>query len=473
MHPFQRLILCSPLVLCSLLAHAQPTIDYFDMATGRTGTAINYGGGQIHVWPDAGDRRQISNGSNGSVVVRDRVPVNTSRGAITVTARSSVNARAIARGAAIAGRALPAAGIAIGVGSLIWDLLDDNYIKPDGSGGLNLDPGVPPAEGDHFCWYSADPNPALCNTSVAAAGAATVAYIQKGMNPQSPCSVSLGGVTLAFPYGYYDVVMSCPLSSTTTTYATSASPKNGKYCLPVDGKTVMPRGDGRCPSALRNPLTDDQVIDIVARDITDKKDKVPLVNDILGTPGGAIDITPDSTVTSGPSAQTGTPPAPVVTTGPGGSVTTTESPGIAIRYRGREVEWEPQQITTRRPSPIPGQPDQETITDAPDEPSADPQSGVTPDYCLSNPKRAACSELGQVDPPEWNPDEKPIELKAESPWGSDNGSCPPPRTLVIGGKQYQWEWTLVCDFFSGVRFAVIASAWIAAVIIFIGARSDT
>jgi hypothetical protein len=444
----------------------------FPVTSGRTGTAIIYPNGQVVPWPDRIVRPERS---GGGVVVSDRVPVNTSRGAITVTARSSVNARAIARGAAIAGRALPATAIAVGVGSVVWELLDDNRIRPDGQGGLMHDPGIPPAQRETLCWFH--PGTTKCALTASKSAQALLGVLNSNF-PQ--CSHSLVSLVVSGTTATALVQSTCSSpthgsSSSQTPYALAGSPNSHRLCVsPVDGSDTFPDRDGQCPTgSYDRPLSDDNVVDIVARDVTDKKDNVPLVNDILATPGGAVDIAPGSTTTSGPSSQTGTPPAPLVTTGPGGSVTRTESPEIAIRYRGNEIEWEPQQVTTRRPGPNPGDPDDVTVTDAPDEPSSDPGAAPTRDPCIDNPKRAGCAELGDVDSPDWDPTEKQIELNAESPWGSDSASCPPPRIITLGGRQYSWEWTLVCDFFSGVRFAVIASAWIAAVMIFLGARTDT
>lgn len=477
MDTFQRLIFLF-LFAFPFSLHAQ--------IRGGSGPSVTYGSGgaTVSYTNDFADLlgRAVKNDNIGSgVKVTDNVAVNTSRGAINARATSAVSARAIAKGAAIAGRSLPVAGVAIGVGSLIWDLLDENYIRPDGQGGLNLDPGTPLTERTGLCWFPSMPN-AQCHLSASSAGAATAAHrAATGWNINGDCTRTYAGtVQTSADTALSTWTESCPPNSTWQTAESGlrdnlyAQEKTQKMCPlpPASTGDFLPSGLCRTGNYTK-PLSNDDVIDIVSRDITHQKDKVPLVNDILGTPGGAVDITPGSTTTSGPASQTGTPPAPVVTTGPGGQVTTTESPGIAIRYRGNEIEWEPQQIITTRPSPTPGQPDETTVTDAPDEPSADPgASGGARDFCIDNPKRAGCSELGNVEPPEWNPDEKPVELKAEAPWGSDSASCPPPRIITLGGRQYAWEWTLVCDFFSGVRFAVIASAWIAAVMIFLGARND-
>jgi hypothetical protein len=462
-------LLTSGVHAAAIRSGSGPSIAY-----SSSGASVNYS----NDFADLMGRAIKNDNIGGGAKVVDNIAVNTSRGAISARATTAVSARAIARGAAAASRAFPVAGVAIGVGSLVWDLIEDNRIKPDGQGGLNQDPGVPQEQFEGPCWRNGWGS--NCYSSAESAANAAVAAANSANAGIS--SFSLERVVITEGGGYYLVtVTSLPGGNSTSGvgYPLSLSLQKQKRCPPdVNGYRPDPDRDERCPTgSYSKPLTNDQAADILEKDVKDQKDKVPLVSDILGSPGGAIDIEPGATTTSGPSSQTGPAPAPLVVNGPAGQTTTTESPGIAIRYRGNEIEWEPQQVTVRRPGPNPGDPETEETTDAPDEPSVDPGANptkvVVPDYCIDHPKRAGCSELGEVEPPEWNPDEKPIELRAESPWGSDSASCPPPRTLTIAGRQYQWEWTLVCQFFSGIRFAVLTVAWVTAVMIFLGARNES
>lgn len=465
MASIQKLALASfAAAFSSLPAYAAgPGVEYVTTDRGIPGAVVKYSSGKIDFWPG---ERVISNVSN-AVVVADRVPVTTSRGAIAVTSRSVVTARAIARGAAIVGRALPTVAPAIGIGQIVWNLLDDNRIRPDETGNLMLDPGVPTSDFEGMCWSYAG----KCYTSPHEAASAFIAY-QNAYPPTEETTFTLGACTI-----YSEGAANCaytvtapPSYSASLEFGVSGSITTMKGCPPPPASTGVVDRDGRCPTgAYTRSLTDDQVVDAITKDISDQEDKVPLVNDILGRPGGAV--IPDSTTASGPSEQTGTPPAPETTTGPSGTVTRTESPTIAIRYRGSQVEWEPKTVTTTTPGAEPGDPDTEVVTTASDEPSADPGSAAK-DFCIDNPKRAGCSELGDAEPPEFNPDEKPVELTPDAPWGGDSAACPPPRIINLGGVDYAWEWTLVCDFFSGIRFAVITAAWISAVMIFIGSRND-
>jgi hypothetical protein len=468
----------------SVITSHGPAVQYVgDLGNGRVGARIVYGGNAVDLSAYERAIRANPRGAGpGAVSVADRYVINTSRGAITATTTRVATAANIARGAAIAGRILPTAGIAIGVGTLLWDLLDDHRIRPDGAGGLAFDPGLPLTEREGECWYPSIPQ-SMCYFTPELAGAATAAYrASTGWLQVQGCTVAYVGVTrTSMETAEARWTFECAPG---TNYSVSQSSlvdtmnrqiRAQKMCPPPPASTGSPDYDGRCPTGVYDrPISVEDAADKIGDAVGGSPNNVPLVQDIIGFGGG---IPSDEGTTSGPSSVTGTPPAPVVSNGPSGQTTTTESPGINLRYRGPEVSWEPQSVTTTRPGPTPGSPDETTTTDAPDDPSADPNAEPTtvnvPDYCIEHPKRAGCSELGEVEPPEWNPDEKPIELRAESPWGSDNASCPPPRTITLGGRQYQWEWTLVCQFFSGIRFAVLTVAWVSAVMIFLGARNES
>lgn len=457
----QRLIVA--LLLCPLLSIAAVT---------ASGPGITYSGNTATVaygndFHDLMGRSVKNDNMGGGVKVSDSVKVNTSRGPITATATRAVSASAIARGAAVAGRALPYVGAAITVGQAayeIYDLLDDNRIRPDGNGNLMHDPGVPTAEFEGMCWSYAG----NCYLSPSEAGAAFVAY--SNANPPTPdTSFTLGGCSIDAPgVAHCDYTATAPNYSANLGMSIPGQLKKQRNCPPPPASTGQIAKDGKCPTGEYTvPLADDEVTDIVEKDVKGKPDRVPLVVDLLAR-GIGLDSQP--TVVSGPASATGTPPAPVVVNTPAGPETTTESPTVKLRYRSPDISWEPEVITTRRPGPNPGDPDEVTDEKTGDDPSADPGVSQAPDPCLANPKRAGCSELGDVEDPPWAPVEKPIELVAESPWGSDDASCPPPRILNIAGQQIPMEWTLWCQLFAGIRYAIVAGAWIAAILIFLGGK---
>jgi hypothetical protein len=315
MHTFQRLtpfvILCSALCFSSssfaisgqpVITANGPAVQYVGpLGNGRVGAVIVHGGHPI----DLSTYNRAMSNSGSSVVIKDRVPVTTSRGVIDVTARSVVSSKAISRGVAIAGRALPAAGVAIGVGSLIWDLLDDNRIRPDGNGGLNYDPGTPLSERTGVCWTTAIPN-SPCYPTASSAGAATASYRSAiGWNQHGPCIRTYAGTAqISEDTAISTWTESCPPNSGWDTAESGLrdthhrQEKTQMMCPLPPASTGIPDRDGRCPTGnYDKPVSNDDVIDIIARDVTDKKDKVPLVQDILNTPGGAIDLDPGNPTT--------------------------------------------------------------------------------------------------------------------------------------------------------------------------------
>lgn len=95
-------------------------------------------------------------------------------------------------------------------------------------------------------------------------------------------------------------------------------------------------------------------------------------------------------------------------------------------------------------------------------------SAVT--QCDKFPDSAGCAKLGTATAVAWDQTNQTITMTPAAPWGSDNGACPAPQTLTLGGFAVPFDNTLMCQFFSGMRFAVLAAASIIAVMIFLGAR---
>ncbi len=458
----QRLIAASfllPGLSMAAVTSSGPSVVY----SGNSGSVLY--GNDFH---DLMGRSIKNDNIGGGAKVSDAVRVQTSRGAVTATATRAVSASAIARGASVAARALPFVGTAIAVGQAgywIYNLLDDNRIQPDGHGNNMWDPGVPQGMYPGVCWYTRN----TCHKSIQAAASYWVTGYNMGQTDPLFKAAALVSVTQTSPTsGTMRVTFGGQGGSN---FSIVGYAEQQLQCPPPPASTGELGPDGKCATGrYTQPLTDEEVAGKVEDSVKKMPDRVPLVTDILSRPAAGIESGP--TTTSGPSSATGTPPAPLVVNTPSGPETRTESPDIAIRYRGPQVEWEPKEVTTTRPGPNPGDPDETTVEHAPDEPSADPSAAAAPDPCIANPKRAGCSELGDVEGPQWDPSEKPIELKAQSPWGSDNAGCPPPRIFTIGGRQIPMEWTLWCQFFAGIRFAVIAGAWVAAVLIFLGGKTE-
>lgn len=93
--------------------------------------------------------------------------------------------------------------------------------------------------------------------------------------------------------------------------------------------------------------------------------------------------------------------------------------------------------------------------------------------CEKTPDIVGCAKLGDpVDVP-WAEETRNVSMAPQSPWGAGDASCPTPPTVTVGGQSVTIDNTLVCQFFSGIRFAVLAMATLLAVMIFIGARGGS
>lgn len=138
------------------------------------------------------------------------------------------------------------------------------------------------------------------------------------------------------------------------------------------------------------------------------------------------------------------------------------------------------------PCPTSGQPSRVCVDIGPQkfEGATDPQtvpsqatgtaSGTAPkqpeiDFCKKNPQSIACSELGELKDQPFDPIEKPFRITPQSPWGADNAQCPAPKVMTLAtGFTQTMSYQPTCDFFSGIRPAVIALAFIVALYIALG-----
>lgn len=136
------------------------------------------------------------------------------------------------------------------------------------------------------------------------------------------------------------------------------------------------------------------------------------------------------------------------------------------------------------PSPAPGQPTRvrvdygpvklEGMTDPTVKPDDTPASENTQPkeqtkFCDDNPQSIACVELGQLEDEPITLDERPFHITPESPWGQGSASCPNPETETLRtGATVTFSYQPTCDFFSSIRPAVIAVAFLAALYIALG-----
>lgn len=119
------------------------------------------------------------------------------------------------------------------------------------------------------------------------------------------------------------------------------------------------------------------------------------------------------------------------------------------------------------PVKLDGQTDPNTV------PQTGTATGSTPkeptDFCKKNPQSIACQELGELKPDEFIPVEKPFNITPQNPWGSGDAQCPAPKVMhLTTGSTVTLSYQPACDFFRGVRPAVLALALLAALYIALG-----
>ena len=139
------------------------------------------------------------------------------------------------------------------------------------------------------------------------------------------------------------------------------------------------------------------------------------------------------------------------------------------------VEIKPRDIIKTSPSPLfdplnPTQPGDVPVT--PIEPDADGGTSQVrqPGLCEEYPDILACAkpEFDTPATPELTTQARELTYAPQAGWGGSGGFCPAARHLP--GANVDFEFTLVCDFMSGIKPVVLAIASLAAGMIIIGAR---
>lgn len=92
-----------------------------------------------------------------------------------------------------------------------------------------------------------------------------------------------------------------------------------------------------------------------------------------------------------------------------------------------------------------------------------------PSFCEANPQSIACAEMGSLEQEPFDPVEKPFQITPQNPWGSGDAQCPAPKVMQLTtGSTVTLSYQPACDFFRGVRPAVLALALLAALYIALG-----
>jgi hypothetical protein len=372
--------------------------------------------------------------------------------------------------ASVAARALPnvAAGVAL------WDMWDNLRVRPDGAGGLVEDSGQEPVDTPSYSCRVGASSPFTGSSPWGACEKALEAEKARYTDPfygtnknwtgLSNCQVSVdplansGACSRIFTAGGAGTIMiNAGWQKTSLKQCPAVVDfSNPMYSQP--GGPAMP--DGKCPTGRYNrPLSFDQAgtkfsayppsdPSSVARDVIDR--------------GAEIDATPGGI--EGPASQTGTPSSITTTNPDGSSRTETKTPTYSFTYGPSSVTW-----TVTNTTIINNNGQVTTINETP--PPANQEDPEDP--CTRNPDRVGCAKMDQPSGPELDKQEKPVSVTPDAGWGSDAGSCPAPLQATVLGQSVAIDNTLVCQFLSGIRFAVIGMCGLAATLIFLGGFKES
>lgn len=138
-----------------------------------------------------------------------------------------------------------------------------------------------------------------------------------------------------------------------------------------------------------------------------------------------------------------------------------------------KTPWEVDTKPTDEPLPD-GTPEPNPETDPTVGPGGSPGPGQggpqgqekTPLLCEVFPNISACQPLGQA-PEAQKPENRDINVSItpDGGWGPDSAACPADRTF---GKGWNFSFSMICDFASGIRPLVIAFAWLSAALMVVG-----
>jgi len=138
------------------------------------------------------------------------------------------------------------------------------------------------------------------------------------------------------------------------------------------------------------------------------------------------------------------------------------------------VEVIPKDVVKTSPTPLPDPFNPNPVPVTPPVPVNDPDAAVlpseqTPGLCDLYPDILACAKPVLDTPETPTLETKPRELTytPDAGWGS-GGACPAPRHLP--GANVDFEFTLVCDFMTGIKPVLLTVASLLAGMIIIGAR---
>jgi hypothetical protein len=131
------------------------------------------------------------------------------------------------------------------------------------------------------------------------------------------------------------------------------------------------------------------------------------------------------------------------------------------------VDLQPKDLPSNSPDGLPGPTPIEE-----DDPAGTPSEDAKTD-CDKYPDASGCLPLDtpdsgdQVEQHQVN-----VSVTPDGGWGADNAACPAARSVTVQGRVIPIPFDLFCTYFSGLRYVVIAMAWLGAGFILLGAREN-
>ncbi|WIT11126.1 virulence factor TspB C-terminal domain-related protein [Paucibacter sediminis] len=429
-------------------------------------TTINGTGGASIVYTSGG--ATISDGSGVSfqgrtwetpsnrqaqVVESYKVPVGGNT--IDVQSRRTIQPMDVVKAAAaVVARRVPY----VAQGMFIWDMFNKERIRPGGADNLEFDPGVLPTDVQAWkCTSGASTN--TSNSPSAACGPLFEAKRgTKTVTTPFSCGTVTAGVTSISCSGAYYETGYGPVY-----WAAAATVVTDKQCQPVvdfeDPSYSYPGGapgaDGKCPTGRYTvPISEAEAASKVENHQAPSGADLNKAAEETLQKGGTIPNASERQL-SGPSSVTGTPQQSSTTNPDGTQKSETKAPVTNYTFEGNHINYTTTVITT-----INNNGQTTTINEQkPLEPS---------DQCKQNPGSLGCADLDRPDAAELQKKDVPAMVTPQAGWGADGGSCPAPVSTHVLGMPVVVDNTLFCEFLSGIRFAVVASCALAAVLIFMG-----
>lgn len=228
--------------------------------------------------------------------------------------------------------------------------------------------------------------------------------------------------------------------------------KNVKTCPPLpDGSSAAPSADGKCPTGTMQPASGFDIENKIADQLAPEGAKI-----VSEGVAGGVDFSPQAKPDrlEAPAKVTEAPKVSEQTAPDGSKQTKTETTEHAITITSPTTyTWTSTTITNNYDGT------KTTTTDKPQDERSE---------CEKSPETLGCAQFDVPDAEEVKKEEQKIEFAPDGGWGPDTASCPAPQTVSVLGRSVVIENKIFCDYFVGIRAAVIACFGFCAAMIFVG-----